>query len=1148
MMRTNFELRKIGYVAGRRVVRQILSLALVASAVCMPEFVGATHLIGGDLRYRCLGNNQYEITLTYRRDCFLGDPGTEFEDTASIGFFNLLTNAPLQFVGPNGLFRITRNPIDTATQQFINDCTLAGTDLCIEETNYIDTITLQPFAPGYRIVYQRCCRNNSLNNVDDPTNTGMTLVADLSFAAQQACNSSPILGDYPPIYICVNKDIAFDFEATDPDGDSLVFELFTPFLGASDNFPQPSPPPQPPYTQVTWNTPPYSLTNLLGGVPLTINRFTGYMTGIPNTIGQFLVGVKVFSYRNGVLIETTTREWQYNVRACRDQPIADFTVSTELNCDSLTIDFTQISLLAEEWQWTFDYGNPASETSTALNPSYTYPEPGFYIVALIVNEPDSICFDTAFATIGVFESAMTAGFELDVPTCDQSIVIDVLDLSDDPDPDYDITSWQYILSDSTFSDTSTFQNPQFVIGETAPGLNLVLVATSANGCTATFDTTFDVNIIRIDFKGDTVGVCDGDSVALFNDPGGAFTYTWSPTNDLDLTDPSSPIAFPNETTTFHVTVTDGLCEVTDSVVVAVQALPQLAFTTNTDCRSLVLNTTNSSTGGFTFIWDFGDNQTSTLENPSHTYDSPGMYIVTLASNDGCDASTSDTITVNIIEDEVEGASTSCFAEAVTLNPGGNPAYEYQWTPEEFILDDPQSASPMVQVDVTTTFTVTITDPALPGCSIVEVVEVVVPPDFDFGAPADMAYCDGPPVTLFGSNNDLDYEWFDLDLNLLGQGQEFLVAPQTETSYIVVGTDSFGCHKEDTITLSPTFFDLTTSGNDTIICFGQDVMISVTNNDPSQILSYQWEPLSDIDSGANTPTPVVSPEMDQTFTVQITNDELGCVTTEQVHVSVSIFQFEYSPSVLTCLNEPIDLTIANLDTTGLTFMWTPVEFITPGEENTSSPTVMPPETTVYTVKITDDYGCMTSADITVNISWFTPDSLIIFVDEDTIILGDKMFHLSTNQDPTLEFQWSGEGIEPPSDAPEITANPPMEGTYTYSVTVTNADGCKLIGQVLGLRVLDPLCNDMTVFIPDAFSPNGDGDNDELEVYSNFIESMELRIYNRWGEEVFVSFDQNMKWDGTYKGEELSPEVFGYYLRVICIPNKPYFRKGNITLFR
>lgn len=1121
----------------------------IAAWICMlfvvafPQDAGATHLVGGDLRYRCLGNNQYEIRLTYRRDCLLGAPGTEFEPLASIGFFNALNNAPLLHIGINGMIRIPFNPDDTINQILISDCTIAGNDVCVHQTTYIDTITLPPFQPGYKIVYQRCCRNQTLQNVFDPLNTGMTLVAELSFAAQQACNTSPKLEEYPPIYICVNRPIDWLFDVSDVDGDSLIFELFTPFLGASDNAPQPSPPPPPPYTPITWN-PPYNLNNLLGGDALVIDRFTGQITGTPNLIGQFLVGVKVFSYRNGQLIETTTWEWQYNIRACRDVPIADILASTDLNCDGFSIDFMQNAVFADEYFWIFDYDNAGSETSTDPNPTYVFPVPGFYDVALIVNDADSICFDTAILRVGVFESDLTALFFVDVPTCDETIVVHVTDASDDPDPAYDIVSWEYVLTYDTVQLTSSAQNPQWIFDEAISGINLVLTVTSSNGCTATYDTTFDVNIIVIPLKGDTVGVCAGDSVALFHAPGGPFTYIWDPVDFLDLSDPQNPIAFPPFDILYHLTVTDGLCEVTASVQVVVTEVPVVNFEPFTDCRSLVVTMNNTSTGGFNYHWDFGDGNTSIDDDPIHTYDAPGIYTITLSSNDGCSASISKDVIVSIIDEEVEDETTACFAGPIILNPGGSDLYGYDWEPEEF-LDDPNSPSPVAHVSMTTTFRVTITDSL--GCFVIEDVLVLVPPDFEFGAPADTTYCDTPGIVLNGTNPNVDYTWWDLEGNLLHTGPVFIAAPDTQTSYLVIGTDVFGCEKSDTITLTPTVFNIEV-GPDVVICLGEDTVIYVVNLDTTQNLVFDWMPKGSIIGPSDIPNPRVMPLRDQIYTVQITNTDVGCVTTETVWVGVSVFQIEFAPSLLICLGECIQLGVPNLDTTNLMYSWTPTESIQSGAD-TPFPVVCPTETTTYTAVIKNlDYGCETTIEIIVNVSWFDPDFLEIYVDPDTvIILNAGEFHISTNQDPSHQFMWSGPDINNPT-APEITITPSADGSFVVGVTVTNADGCQLIGSTGRLTVIDPACTDETVFIPQAFSPNGDGFNDDLRVYSNIIQEIELRIYNRWGEEVFVTFDQNIAWDGTFKGKDCPAGVFGYYMRVVCIPNKPFFKKGNITLFR
>ena len=126
-----------------------------------------------------------------------------------------------------------------------------------------------------------------------------------------------------------------------------------------------------------------------------------------------------------------------------------------------------------------------------------------------------------------------------------------------------------------------------------------------------------------------------------------------------------------------------------------------------------------------------------------------------------------------------------------------------------------------------------------------------------------------------------------------------------------------------------------------------------------------------------------------------------------------------------------------------------------------------------------------------------------------------------------------------------ATPPE--TTTYTVTIRDQNGC--INQALvTVYVLVLGCGDPYIFIPTGFTPDGDGLNDELQVYGNNIEEMHLMIYNRWGEMVFESFSQDETWKGTYNGKQLTTAVFGFYLEVTCGDGEKYIKKGNITLLR
>ena len=204
-------------------VKSILRLGVLLTGICLlsTQEIKATHIVGGDLTYRCLGNDIYELKLTVRRDCFNGAPGAQFDDPASIGIFDMTTHQRLtDLIGyPDGQLLIPLSNNDTLNEFLVSDCSVISGDVCVHTTMYIKTIFLPYRANGYTFAYQRCCRNETLTNVLNPLNTGMTLIAELSGPAQVDVNSAPQFQSYPPIYICVNKDISFDHHALDVSGD-----------------------------------------------------------------------------------------------------------------------------------------------------------------------------------------------------------------------------------------------------------------------------------------------------------------------------------------------------------------------------------------------------------------------------------------------------------------------------------------------------------------------------------------------------------------------------------------------------------------------------------------------------------------------------------------------------------------------------------------------------------------------------------------------------------------------------------------------------------------------------------------------------------------------------------------------------------------
>ena len=154
----------------------------------------ATHIVGGEIFYDCLGSDNYRITLKLYRDC---SPGitTPYDNPATIFIFNstgaFVDSIEVPFPGSVVLPVVLNNP-----------CLTPPVGICVEEAIYQTIVNLPPFAGGYNITYQRCCRNNTILNLISPGNVGATYMAHIPDVSVAVCNSSPRFTNFPPIFLC----------------------------------------------------------------------------------------------------------------------------------------------------------------------------------------------------------------------------------------------------------------------------------------------------------------------------------------------------------------------------------------------------------------------------------------------------------------------------------------------------------------------------------------------------------------------------------------------------------------------------------------------------------------------------------------------------------------------------------------------------------------------------------------------------------------------------------------------------------------------------------------------------------------------------------------------------------------------------------
>ncbi len=593
----------------------------------------ADHLVGGEINYTCSGDNNYTITMRIYRDCF--STGAAFDQNPVMTIFE----------GNNQIMTLSWAGFEFSTMPIVGTgpCFIDPPNVCVQVGVYERTVNLPPSPLGYTIVHQRCCRGFNILNLTNPDSQGNTYFVEIP-PNDVDCNSSPEFNNLPPVAVCVNEELSFDHSATDLDGDVLEYSLCTPFHGGSTLNPAPNPAPPPPYTPVSW-APGFGPGNPIPSNPaFSIDPESGLITGTPNQIGQFVVGICVSEYRNGQLLSTTRRDFQINVVPCNPviEAMPGIIGSDEGDCAGFDFQFTNNSINADEFVWDFGDGNGPESTSFDYAPEYTFSDTGTYNVMLIAN-PGEICADTATIEVSAFPSVSvnidSAGYR-----CNDGQFWG-FELSGDFEPDNTNISWNF--GNNSVPLSSEDQNPQNIT-YSEPGSQLVSVIIDQFGCTAEDQTNISVaGEISAGISPQTE-FCQGLTLNFTNQSTNATSYEW---HFNDPGEPETIGTLGNATHTFSssgqynimlVAKNNGACPDTAYSTFEVNPLLE-AFVESENAQCFEGNSFTLQAGGVysedaDFAWEFGSNATpssSILANPpSVSYNSTGTYQVTLTINEG----------------------------------------------------------------------------------------------------------------------------------------------------------------------------------------------------------------------------------------------------------------------------------------------------------------------------------------------------------------------------------------------------------------------------------------------------------------------------------------------------------------------------------
>lgn len=201
--------------------------------------------------------------------------------------------------------------------------------------------------------------------------------------------------------------------------------------------------------------------------------------------------------------------------------------------------------------------------------------------------------------------------------------------------------------------------------------------------------------------------------------------------------------------------------------------------------------------------------------------------------------------------------------------------------------------------------------------------------------------------------------------------------------------------------------------------------------------------------------------------------------------------------------------------------------------------------VYTIQIKDANGCIFEEDVTIN----QPEELIVDLGEDIrIFLGDSVRLLAQTSYPVDSFIWKADPTLSCTNCFDPTASP-MSGN-SYSVTVFDDNGCRASDQILVI-----VEKKRQIYIPNGFSPNGDGQNDVFMIFGgqDVREIKKFMLFNRWGETMFELFnfqpnDPSYGWDGTHRGRAMNTGVYVYFAEVEFIDGEVIIYKGDVVLIK
>lgn len=803
------------------------------------------------------------------------------------------------------------------------------------------------------------------------------------------------------------------------------------------------------------------------------------------------------------------------------------------------------------WEWNFGQGG-ADSIFTAGPFGAVYNTVGTYDVRLTVQ--DSLgCRYSLTRRAAVVVHDVTAGFVASDTLVCVNTPVTFTNQSTASGGDTASLSYRWQFGNGQ---TAATRNPS--IAYASEGVyNVQLIATDPYGCSDTLWRPITVSDAKARFDmTDSFSTCPPLLVTFTNNSINNRQNYWDfgNGNNSIIINPSHTYIRPGIFNVKLRVVGNGGC--TDSLTRQVQIRgPEGSFSYAplVGCAPLQVNFTSTAINTKFYTWDYSDGLSDVTTNTTatHTYTIPGNYVPRLILEDGLGCKIPiqgpDTVRVrgmkvlinSLLQNEFCDSATVAFTDSSITN---DVVVRYRWN-----FGDGDTANVRNPVHVykspgrfRPTFEVWTAANCYDSDTLNVPVIIAASPKLDFIP--DTAVCVPAVVQFTGiwQNPDTTVNVYRWDF---GNGQSSTSLVPAPITYNTPGSlnirlsavNNYGCTGEVVKPLIVNDTPRVTADPNAFICQGQAVTLQAGG-----ALTYRWDAdttLSCIDCA----TPAARPLQNRIYRVTGT-DVNGCQSSDTVLIRVKLpGKLSVGLGDTICVGETVQLRAAGHEL----FTWTPAASL--NNARIPNPLARPTTTTNYIVIGTDSLGCFSDTGVIPVIVYPIPQ--IDITDSIIRVAQGSSVPLRTIGSPDItRYLWS-----PATGLSCITCPEPttiINRRIKYTLTVTNDGGCVSRDSV----IVEPFCTTSTVFLPNTFSPNGDGNNDVFYPRGlGDISIKSLRIFNRWGELMyerkdFKANDPSAGWNGTFKGAALTPDVYVYVAEVQCGNNEVYSMKGNVTLLK